>query len=458
METASVASLSVSESVAAELVVTIACAGVGCCAPASAAARDCEMKAREDGEVASESLSLEVFALPFAGVVGSAVSAGTAVDAAAAAFCAASACDCASASRKVAGGLLDCAFASAVPAAPATALVVAGLDCDGLCFERALEPGFALEEAPRESESVPEAFAWELLESLEEWVEVPDLLEPLAEAPCLPPVALVLDPVRWPESEPAPWPERVPELEPARWLELSERGPEPEPTPELESAPAPILADAPSLEPRPEPEARLAAALEAPAELALVAFEGAGLTGIERRRSSATDQSSLRPDMLGAFIGFMLLAPLERISFLALPALHGRAYGFRALGRVLPVLTLSVSLSANAGDRLILLVQRFIEPCEKGLEITGCGAVHTRFGAGREVAYITGAILLELGELFLTFRDAPLTGGERFRFAPLEVVDDFLDHLQTLTALHRPPGGLGSTSAACERAQRAPQA
>jgi hypothetical protein len=387
-ETASVASLSVFGSIAAELPVAMAWGGVGGCTPAIAAARDCEMKARADGEVASESSSLEVFALPFAGVVASTASAGV-VDAAAAAFCAASACDCASASRKVAGDVLPCPFAppfawaalpAAAPAVPVAVLVVPGLDCDAPCFERAPEPGFALAETVRDPESLPEAFA---LESLEGW-EGLGLLEPSApEAPWLPPAVLVLGPARRPELEPMPRPELVPELEPARWVESSERVPVREPTPELNPAPelvlAPLLPDASSLRPRPEPEARLVAALEALGE---AAFGGAGITGIERRESSATDQPSLRPDLLGAFVGFMLLAALERIALFALPALYGRAYGLRALGCVAPVLALSVPLGANADDCLILLVQCFVESCEKGLEITGGGAVDARFGAG----------------------------------------------------------------------------
>lgn len=426
-ESASVASLSLSESVAVEPVAAVAWAAVGCCTPAIAAARDCEMKAREDGEVTSESLAFAVFALPFAGAMAPVGSVGVAVDAAAvaaAAFCAASACDWASASRKVGGALFPCAFAppcalaAVLAAAPAAAaLVVPGCDCDVLCFEPELEPGFALEGAAPDPGSLPEAVAVELSESLEEWAEVPDSLTPLASR---------LAPVVWLVR----WPEPVPGVESARWLEPLERAPEPEPTldvergPELEpdaelepdreleplpapelavvpeSNPLPELAPAPSLparpplepnpalepsaalKPGPELEARLAAALEAPAEAALAAFDGAGMTGIDRRESRATDQSSLRPDTLGAFVGFMLLAPLECVALFALPALHGRANGFRALGRVLPVLALCVSLDPNAGDHLLLLLQRFVEPCEKGLEIAGCGAVDARFGAG----------------------------------------------------------------------------
>jgi len=123
METASVtASLSESESVVAELaVVVIACGGMGCCTPTIAAASDCEMKAREDGEVASESLSLEAFTLPLVGPATASGSAGAAivgavVDTAAAAFCAAWACDCDCASRSinVAGGVLSCWFAASI--------------------------------------------------------------------------------------------------------------------------------------------------------------------------------------------------------------------------------------------------------------------------------------------------------------------------------------------------------
>jgi hypothetical protein len=132
------------------------------------------MKAREDGEVASESFSLEVFVLPLADAVASTVAAGAAVDAIAAAFCAASACDCASACRKVAGGVLDCAgappfalavLATAVPAEPAAALTVSVWDWEVPCFERAWEFDFVPAEAGREPESFPGPFASEGLES-----------------------------------------------------------------------------------------------------------------------------------------------------------------------------------------------------------------------------------------------------------------------------------------------------
>ena len=83
-------------------------------------------------------------------------------------------------------------------------------------FARVLEFDLALEEAGRDSESLPEAFARELLESPEEWVEAPELLE--LDAPCLLPVVLVPGRARWPELDLAPWPEWVSELEPARWL------------------------------------------------------------------------------------------------------------------------------------------------------------------------------------------------------------------------------------------------
>src|SRR5690348_3399717 len=119
------------------------------------------MKAREDADVASESLSLEVFALPLAAAVASvapvasaalASSAGAAADAAAAAFCAASAWDWASAWRKVVGGVLPCAFVApfalaALPAAAPAASALVVPVCDAPRFERELEPDFALEEA-----------------------------------------------------------------------------------------------------------------------------------------------------------------------------------------------------------------------------------------------------------------------------------------------------------------------
>src|SRR3569833_36945 len=404
-ETAAVASVSISESVASVRVVVIAWAGVGRRPPAAAPARDCEMKAREEATAASESLSVVFFGLPPGGAItvsalalapASAAAAADAAtddvatsdaapaaadDAAAAALWAASACDCASASVKVSRGVLPCGLASpaelaplaaAVPAASTAALAVSDRDWALPGFERVLENDLVLEEAAHEPETLPEAFAVESLESPQECVEPLDSLEPLApEAACLPPMVLV----------------RV------RWLVLSECDAKPEFRAEVEADPElePVPKWATERVPAPEltPWAKLAAsaapkpavAVELSVETALAAFVGA-VTAIERSGSSATDQFSLRPDALGAFVGFPLLEALERVPFLALPALHGRAYGFRALGRVLPVLALGVALGANAGDHLILLVERFVESGEEGLEIARRCAVDARFGAG----------------------------------------------------------------------------
>lgn len=165
------------------------------------------------------------------------------------------------------------AMLAAAAVRPATAPVAVVCDWEEPCLERELEPGFGLEAAVPDPKSLPEACALEWLVSSEEGVEAPDLLEALVpEAPWLPPLVFVLDPVRWPALEPAPCP--VAALEPARWLE-PERVSESEPTPELESvprpppgwvpppelnpapelAPAPRLAGAPPLEPSPKPEA-----------------------------------------------------------------------------------------------------------------------------------------------------------------------------------------------------------
>ena len=67
----------------------------------------------------------------------------------------------------------------------------------------------------------------------------------------------------------------------------------------------------------------------------------------------------------------MLLAAFERMTLLALPAFDGRADGFGSLGRVLPVLPLGIALRARADDDLLLLMQRFIESGQKGLDNRG---------------------------------------------------------------------------------------
>ncbi len=100
---------------------------------------------------------------------------------------------------------MPCALAAlpaAVPEAVAAALAASVCDCDALCFGRELGPGFALEDAARDPESLPDAVALESPESPAEWAEAPVLFEPLP--PCLPPVVEVVDSVRWPEVEPVP--------------------------------------------------------------------------------------------------------------------------------------------------------------------------------------------------------------------------------------------------------------
>jgi len=175
---------------------------------------------------------------------------------------------------------------------------------------------------------------------------------------------------------------------------------------------------------------------ELPEAAVLADFGGGGITWAEKMESSATGQFSLRPDALGAFVGFMLFAPLERVALFALPALHGGTDGFRALRRVLPILSLGIALGASADDVLVLLMERFVETCEKRLEIACRGTAHASLRAGCEVAHVAFAIIFELCELLLTFLDAPLAGGERFGLAALEVVDDLLHHLESFTSFH----------------------
>jgi hypothetical protein len=147
-----------------------------------------------------------------------------------------------------------------------------------------------------------------------------------------------------------------------------------EPPDERDAADGPDAADAPD-------EADIPEEANEAAPAAAAGLAGAGITGVDTIESSATGHRSLRPDVLGAFVGFVLLAALERVALLALPALHGAAYGFGALRRVLPTLQLGVAQRANADDTLRLLVEGFVEPAEKYLVVAGGGGGDPGLGA-----------------------------------------------------------------------------
>ena len=70
----------------------------------------------------------------------------------------------------------------------------------------------------------------------------------------------------------------------------------------------------------------------------------------------------------------MLLAAVERVALLALPAFDGLANGFGALRRVLPVLPLRIALRPRARDGQRLLFQRVVQPSQKHLVVASGGA------------------------------------------------------------------------------------
>src|ERR1700677_1936384 len=132
----------------------------------------------------------------------------------------------------------------------------------------------------------------------------------------------------------------------------------------------------------------------------------------------------------------MLLAAVECVLLLALPAFDGLANGLGALRRVLPVLTLRITLCVRGGDGLRLLFDRVVEPSEKNLVIASGGPGDTGLGADREVAYVAVAIGLEILQLLFGFGDAALGRGEDLRLAALEVVDDPFDQAQSVASFH----------------------
>src|SRR5580704_14352869 len=149
----------------------------------------------------------------------------------------------------------------------------------------------------------------------------------------------------------------------------------------------------------------------------------------------------------------MLLATVERVALLALPASDGLANGFGALRRVLPVLPLRIALRARANDGLRLLFQRVVQPGQKHLVVASGGGADTGLGADGKVTDVAVPVCFEVGELLFVFDDAALGRGEGFRFAALEIVDDLFDHLQSFAALHGTthhlvfPGSLSASTA-----------
>jgi len=157
------------------------------------------------------------------------------------------------------------------------------------------------------------------------------------------------------------------------------------------------------------------------------------------RMSNATCHQSIGPCARGALIGLNLLAPVELARLLALEAPHHLTDRFGALGGALPDLHLAVALSASTNHNLLLLPQSFFEPCEKGLIVPRQPAVHTGLGAHRKPVDVAFVIALQLHELCFTFRDASLARGKGLRASSLLTVNDVLNHLESLRALHDRP-------------------
>jgi hypothetical protein len=162
---------------------------------------------------------------------------------------------------------------------------------------------------------------------------------------------------------------------------------------------------------------------------------------------SATGYHSIRPRTLRAFVRFALFALVQGVLLIGLEALHHLSDGFGALRGTLPGLQFAIALRARPDDHLSLLPQRLFEAGEKGLVVARHDCVHAGLGAQRKIAYVACVVGLELGELRFVFRDAALGAGESFRFASLLVVDDVLNHFQSLCALHSsiPQAGLAAS-------------
>jgi hypothetical protein len=156
----------------------------------------------------------------------------------------------------------------------------------------------------------------------------------------------------------------------------------------------------------------------------------------EGRILSATYHQSIGPGVRGALVGLNLLTAVDGTRFLCLEALHHLTDGFGALGGALPGLHLAIPLSASADDHLCLLPQRLLEAGEKSLVVTRHGAVDAGFGADRKAADITFVIALQLGELRLAFGYTTLAERQRLGPAPLLIVNDVLNHLESLSAFH----------------------
>ncbi len=134
-----------------------------------------------------------------------------------------------------------------------------------------------------------------------------------------------------------------------------------------------------------------------------------------------------------------MLASVSGADFLGLEALDHLTNGLGALGGALPVLPFAVALRARASHNLGLLTNSLFEARQEGLVVAGQVGVDAGPGTDVEAANVARVVTLELGELRLALGDAALAAGECLGAASLQIVDDVLNHLQSLRALHGRP-------------------
>src|SRR5512140_3309943 len=142
------------------------------------------------------------------------------------------------------------------------------------------------------------------------------------------------------------------------------------------------------------------------------------------------------PRARGALVGLLLLEFVSGADFLGLEALDHLTNGLGALGGALPVLPFAVALRARTNHNLYLLTDGLFEPGEEGLVVAGQGGVDAGACTDRKAVHVARLVALELGELRLALGYATLAAGECLGAAPLQIVDDVLNHFQSLRALH----------------------
>src|SRR6185437_4524412 len=163
---------------------------------------------------------------------------------------------------------------------------------------------------------------------------------------------------------------------------------------------------------------------------------GAVRRGEVNMRSAAMDWSPARPELLRVLVAFLLLDFVGGEPLLGLPVGREVADRGRPARRVAPALELRAALQASLCQDLRLLPQRLVEPVEENLIFAHAGAAHAGAGPVGEIAHVSGAISLELLELRLPREHGLLAGGQCFRLASLDVIDDAPHHADPLRLFH----------------------